>query len=42
MSPLYSGFSVASSHDKNKAFNLGEQIGRGEKKRIDGDAKQKG
>jgi hypothetical protein len=31
MSPLYSGFSVASSQDKNGAFSLGEQLGRGEK-----------
>jgi hypothetical protein len=41
-SPLYPGFSVVSSHDKNKAFILGEQIGSGEKKRTDGDAKQQG
>jgi len=42
MSPLYPGFPVASSPYKNGAFSLGEQLGRGGKKRIDGDAKQQG
>jgi len=32
MSLLYPGFSVASSHDKNGAFSLREQLGHWEKR----------